>query len=105
MISFRAFSDELQKIASGTYRSFFTGEIREDATFFPPGTMTRSARHIYEIGKDPKYAPAGPVSSIRWINYYLNRGGKNIPENRKKELEKARLMLSRYNSKLKKKKD
>ncbi len=102
MISFQAFSDELLKISSGTYKSFFTGETRKDATFFPPGTMTRSARRIYLVGKDPEYAPGGPASSIRWINYYLNRGGKTIPEERRKEIEKARNMLSKYNAKLKK---
>lgn len=94
MIPVHAFFDELVKIAGGgEYISFFTGEKRTDATFFPPGTMNKPAKDVAKVGLKKKYAPGGPASSIRWITYYINRAGKNLPAKRRKELEKARSLL------------
>lgn len=79
------------------YKNFFTGKSEKDATFFPKGTMAKSAEEIYKAGKNKKYAPGGLGSAIKWITYYLNRGGKGIDPEQRKELEKARDMLQKDN--------
>jgi len=105
MLPIASFLNELVKIAhAGTYVSFFTGEKRTDATFFPSGTLKKGPLSIYKVGKDPGYAPTGPASSIRFLNYYMNRAGKNLDPEQKAKIEKARLMLHNYNEKLKKEK-
>ena len=80
-----------------TYTNYFTGKRERVATFYPKGTMTKDAKRIYEVGMNRRYAPGGPGSSIRWLTYYLNRGGKNIAPHQRREIEKARRMLQKAN--------
>ena len=65
------------------------------ATFYPKGTMTKDAQAIYKVSKNKRYAPGGEGSAIRWLTYYLNRGGRNIKPKQRKEIEKARKMLQK----------
>jgi len=48
------------------------------------------ARHL----ASKKVSPKGPASGMRMLNFYINRAGKNLPEDRHKELEKAKDLLS-----------
>ena len=41
-----------------------------------------------------KVSPKGPASGMRMLNFYINRAGKNLSEERHKELEKAKGLLS-----------
>jgi hypothetical protein len=84
----------LEKYAGGgTYQSFFTGETREDATFFPKGTMAKSTAKIVQAATNKEYAPKGIRSSISWINYYENRAGKNLKPEQKERIEAAKKIL------------
>jgi tRNA(adenine34) deaminase len=38
-------------------------------------------------------SPKGIGSGIRMIQFYINRAGKNLPESRKAELEKAKEIM------------
>ena len=44
-------------------------------------------------------SPKGIGSGIRMIQYFINRGGKKLPVNRKRELEKAKKLLQRKQAK------
>jgi hypothetical protein len=88
--------------STGHYRSFFTGELRKDATFFPPGAMANaSAQQLYEYGTNKKYSPDGPLSASRWISYYVNRAGKTLDPRRKEVLNQAKKMLLEEHAKRK----
>jgi hypothetical protein len=41
-----------------------------------------------------KVSPKGPASGMRMLNFYINRAGKNLPQSRKDELQKAKTLLS-----------
>jgi hypothetical protein len=79
--------------------NFFTGKKVKDATFFPEGTMSKSASEIVRIAKNKRYAPKGIGSAIRYLTYFLNRGGKGLSKTQKKNIERAREILQDLNSK------
>ena len=42
-----------------------------------------------------KVSPKGPASGLRMIQFFINRAGKNLPAERKRELEEAKRILQR----------
>jgi hypothetical protein len=40
-------------------------------------------------------SPKGPASGLRMLTYFINRGGKGLPDSRRAELEKAKALLSK----------
>lgn len=83
--------------------NFFTGKKEKDATFFPEGTMSKSASAIVKVAKNKRYAPKGIGSAIRYLTYFLNRGGKGLSKTQKSNIERARTILQDLNNKKKKK--
>ena len=73
----------------------FPSKLPTASTFYPVGTMSKSAKTIYKVSKNKKYAPKGLGSAIKWLQYYLNRGGKGIPTKQRKRIEKAKKWLQR----------
>ena len=63
------------------------------STFPPPGTFARPAGEIAEIMARPDVSPKGLGSAVRMIQYFINRGGKNLSPRRRRELERAKRML------------
>jgi tRNA(adenine34) deaminase len=61
----------------------------------PPGTFTRSAHEIAEIMARPEVSPGGLGSGIRMIQYFINRGGRNLSPSRRQQLERAKRILQR----------
>jgi len=41
-----------------------------------------------------KVSPKGPGSGMRMLTYYINRAGHNLPATRRRELERAKRLLS-----------
>jgi tRNA(adenine34) deaminase len=41
----------------------------------------------------PEVSPKGLGSAVRMIQYFINRGGKNLSPRRRRELERAKGML------------
>jgi tRNA(adenine34) deaminase len=41
-----------------------------------------------------KVSPKGPGSGMRMLTYFINRAGHNLPATRRRELEKAKKLLS-----------
>ena len=79
------------------YYNVFTKKKAKAALWFPSGTMDKSAKDIYKVAKNRRYVPKGDGSAIRYLTYYLNRGGSNIPAAKRKRIEHARRMLQRDN--------
>jgi tRNA(adenine34) deaminase len=69
--------------------------VKTDSTHPPQGLFTKSAATIARTLASKKVSPKGPGSGLRMLTYFINRGGKNLSAARRRELEKAKEMLSR----------
>src|SRR5919108_3780322 len=67
--------------------------VSTDSTHPPPGTFTGSASEIARTMARKDVSPRGLGSGIRMIQYFLNRGGKNLSSRRRAELERAKRIL------------
>lgn len=68
-------------------------DVKTVSTFPPEGTFTRDAKTIARIMASKKVSPKGIGSGIRMIQFFINRAGKNLPPERRKELEEAKRLL------------
>ncbi len=66
-----------------------------DSTHPPAGLFNKSAATIARSLASKKVSPKGPSSGMRMLSFYINRAGKNLSASRRKELEKAKALLSR----------
>jgi hypothetical protein len=69
--------------------------VTTDSTHPPPGTFTGSASDIARKMARRDVSPKGLGSGIRMIQYFINRGGKNLSATRRAELERAKRILQR----------
>jgi hypothetical protein len=67
--------------------------VKTVSTFPPEGTFTKDAETIARVMASKKVSPKGIGSGIRMIQYFINRAGKNLPDERKQELERAKRIL------------
>jgi tRNA(adenine34) deaminase len=63
------------------------------STYPPEGLFTKDAAAIAQAMASKKVSPKGIGSGIRMIQFFINRAGKNLPAERKAELEKAKRLL------------
>ena len=70
-------------------------EVTTDSTTPPPGTFTGSAADIARKMARKDVSPKGIGSGIRMIQYFINRGGRNLTATRRAELERAKRILQR----------
>jgi hypothetical protein len=68
-------------------------EVKTVSTFPPESTFTKDAESIAKIMASKKVSPKGIGARIRMIQFVINRAAKNLPADRKKELEKAKQIL------------
>jgi len=68
--------------------------VTTDSTYPPAGLFTKDASTIAKSLASKKVSPKGPASGMRMLTYYINRGGKGLPDERRAELEKAKDILS-----------
>ena len=73
----------------------FPTKLRTAAVKFPKGVMNKSTIEIYRTATNKKYAPKGLGSAIKFIQYYLNRGGRGISNSQRNRIEKVKEMLQR----------
>jgi len=69
--------------------------VKTDSTHPPEGLFTKNAAAIARTLASKRVSPKGPGSGLRMLTYFINRGGRNLSAARRKELEKAKEMLSR----------
>ena len=63
------------------------------STYPPEGIFTRDAKTIARVMARPDVSPKGLRSAISMLQYFINRAGKGLSKERKKELEKAKRLL------------
>lgn len=74
---------------------YWVHKVKTVSTYPPAGTFTKDVRSIARIMASKKVSPKGIGSSIRMIQYFINRGGKNISPAQKQRLEEAKRLLSK----------
>lgn len=72
----------------------WSGQVKTVSTFPPPGLFTKDAKTIASSLASRKVSPKGPGSGMRMLNFFINRAGKNLSDERRGELEKAKALLS-----------
>jgi tRNA(adenine34) deaminase len=82
-----------KKKSTATPRKW-SAAVKTTSTYPPEGLFTKSAAVIARTLATKKVSPKGPSSGMRMLNFYINRAGKELPESRQKELEKAKRLLS-----------
>ena len=68
--------------------------VTTDSTHPPPGLFTKDAETIARTLASRKVSPKGPGSGMRMLTYFVNRAGRNLPAARRRELERAKKLLS-----------
>jgi Protein of unknown function (DUF3175) len=71
----------------------WVAKVKTVSTFPPRDTFNKDAESVAKVMASKKVSPKGIGSGIRMIQYFINRAGKNLPANRKRELEKAKHIL------------
>src|ERR1700719_4380362 len=69
--------------------------VKTVSTFPPPGLFNKSGSEIAKNLASKNVSPKGPQSGMRMLNYYINRAGRNLSPARRRELNKAKTLLSR----------
>ena len=77
----------------------WVGKVKTVSTAPPKDLFTKDARTVAQTLARKSVSPKGIGSGIRMIQYFINRGGKNLPATRKRELEKAKKILQKKNTK------
>jgi tRNA(adenine34) deaminase len=71
----------------------WVGDVKTASTFPPKDIFTKDARTIARVMASKKVSPKGLGSAVRMVQYFINRGGKNLSATRRRELEKAKGLL------------
>jgi len=82
------------KKTTKTATSKWSAKVDTDSTHPGEGLFNQSAPAIAKALASKKVSPKGPASGMRMLNFYINRAGKNLPESRHSELERAKTLLS-----------
>jgi hypothetical protein len=69
--------------------------VSTNSTAPPADTFKGSAQQIARTMAREDVSPKGMGSGIRMIQFFINRGGKNLSASRRRELERAKRILQR----------
>ena len=72
----------------------WSADVHTESTYPEKGLFTKDASTIARSLASKKTSPKGPASGMRMLNFYINRAGHNLSGSRKKELERAKHILS-----------
>jgi hypothetical protein len=73
----------------------WVAKVKTDSTHPRAGLFTKSAATIARSLASKKVSPKGPSSGMRMLTYFINRAGKGLTATRRRELEKAKSLLSK----------
>src|SRR5438128_11461849 len=73
----------------------WVAKVKTDSTHPPAGLFTKSATTIARTLASKKVSPKGLGSGMRMLTYFVNRAGRALSAERRKELEKAKVLLSK----------
>jgi uncharacterized protein DUF3175 len=68
--------------------------VQTESTHPPAGLFHKNAATIARSLASRKVSPKGPASGMRMLNFFINRAGRGLSAARRKELEKAKSLLS-----------
>ncbi len=68
--------------------------VKTDSTHPPDGLFTRDPETIARELASKEVSPKGPGSGMRMLTYFINRAGKGLSSTRRRNLEKAKELLS-----------
>jgi tRNA(adenine34) deaminase len=71
----------------------WSAKVTTDSTKPGPGLFKKSAKAIAEGLAKKSVSPKGPGQGMQMLSFYENRGGKNLSPERKKTLDKAKVLL------------
>jgi hypothetical protein len=71
----------------------WSSKVTTDSTKPGSGLFKKSAKKIAEGLAKKSVSPEGPGQGMRMLNFYENRGGKNLSAERKQALEGAKKIL------------
>jgi hypothetical protein len=72
----------------------WSAAVTTDSTHPHEGLFNESAQTIADELFSKQVSPKGPSSGMRMLNFYINRAGKNLSEERVGVLEHAKKILS-----------
>jgi hypothetical protein len=72
----------------------WVAKVSTDSTHPAKALFTKDAATIARSLASKKVSPKGPSSGMRMLTYFINRGGRNLTASRRRELEKAKRLLS-----------
>lgn len=72
----------------------WVARVKTDSTHPPAGLFKKDAGTIARSLASKKVSPKGPGSGMRMLTYFINRAGKGLSATRRRELEKAKKLLS-----------
>ena len=75
-------------------RKRWVAKVTTDSTHPPQGLFMKDASSIARTLASKKVSPKGPGSGMRMLTFYINRAGHNLPAGRRRELERAKKLLS-----------
>lgn len=78
-----------------TNKKRWVAGVTTDSTHPKAGLFTKSAVEIARNLASKRVSPKGPASGMRMLNYFINRGRKNLSKTRRAELERAKKLLSK----------
>ncbi len=71
----------------------WSAKVTTDSTKPGPGLFKKSGKAIAEGLAKKSVSPKGPGQAMQMLSFYENRGGKNLPAERKQALETAKDIL------------
>jgi tRNA(adenine34) deaminase len=72
----------------------WSANVHTESTYPERGLFTKDASTIARSLASKKTSPRGPASGMRMLNFYINRAGHNLSASHKKELARAKSILS-----------
>ena len=73
----------------------WVAKVTTDSTHPPRGLFTKSAATIARTLASKKVSPKGIGSGMRMLTYFINRSGRGLSRERRAELNKAKVLLSK----------
>jgi hypothetical protein len=70
-------------------------KVNTVSTYPPEKLFTSDAQTIARVMASRKVSPKGIGSAIRMVQFFINRGGKGLPQSRRRKLEAAKRILQR----------
>lgn len=83
-----------KRVKHGKGGKKWVAQVKTVSTYPPEGLFTKNAETIARSLASKKVSPKGPVSGLRMLTYFINRGGSGLSATRKAELEKAKKLMS-----------